>query len=73
MLDLMGVRASAEAGQVAIRWVPSKRNLADPMTKSMDTEELNRVLREGHWCLLPSDKEKPIKLRIMRLVEVTGA
>ena len=34
-----------------------KLNLSDTLTKSMDSDELNRVLREGHWCLLPRDEE----------------
>ncbi len=57
MLDLLAARNSIEGGEVIIKWVPSKRNLADILTRGMDSECLIDLLLNGVWCLKPSPAE----------------
>ena len=57
-MDLISVRGAVEARQVVIRWVPSRRQLADPLTKSMDSDVLDAVLASNKWSLVPTADEE---------------
>ena len=58
LLDLLAVRNAVEEQELAVRWLPSKRNLADILTKAMESEAFTRLMKDSRWCLLPTEDEQ---------------
>ena len=58
LLDLLSVRNAVEAQQVFIRWVPTERQLADPLTKSMVLAAFDIMYKQNEWSLIPTEVEQ---------------
>ena len=58
LLDLLVAREMMEADIARIRWVPPAHQLADPLTKSMDSASLRNWLATCRWGLRQGETQQ---------------
>lgn len=57
-LDMLMVKRLVEDGILQLRWVPTWKQVADPLTKEMGTELLQQFRHSGKLCLVETQDDK---------------
>ena len=57
-LDMMMVKRLVEDSVLRLRWVPTWKQVADPLTKDMATDLLQRFRTNGRLCLVETQQDR---------------
>ena len=57
-LDMLMVKCLVEDQVLRLRWVPTWKQVADPLTKDMSTELLKQFRQTGKLCLVETKEDQ---------------